>query len=127
MANDFMAAVAELNSIARAFDTSGPKVAAKFDTIVIKTAHDIESNAKQIVPVDTGATRNSIGTDITRHGGGQGYGIEAKVGAQTNYAPDLELGTSKMAPRAFLGPSFDRYVPGMNTALDAAADPLADL
>lgn len=120
MADDFMAAVAKLNTVALEFEASGPKLAAKVDTIVRSTAHLIEANAKQIVPVDTGNLRNSIGTDITRHAEGQGYGTEAEIGAAAAYAPYVELGTTRMAPRAFLGPSLDRYSPDFVAALDEA-------
>jgi HK97 gp10 family phage protein len=118
-------AVAELNNIALAFDTSGPYVAAKIDKITVATAHLIEANAKQIVAVDTGATRSSIGTDIERHGEGPGYGVEATIGPTTSYAPHLEFGTERMAPRAFMGPSLDRFSGAYVAALDEATDPLA--
>jgi HK97 gp10 family phage protein len=123
--SDFAAAIAELNGIAVKLDTSGHRATALTDQIVIKTAHDIEAYAKQAVPVDTGATRSSIGTDIIRNGAGAGYGVTAEIGAKTSYAPFLEGGTERMAPRAFMGPAFDRYVGPFYAALEAVADPLA--
>lgn len=125
MADDFMEAIAKLNTLALAFDTSGPYVARDLDKIVVATAHLIEGNAKQIAPVDTGALRSSIGTDITRNGQGDGFTTSAEIGAQVRYAPYVELGTSRMAPRAFLGPSLDRYSAGFVAACEAAAVPLA--
>jgi HK97 gp10 family phage protein len=123
--DDFMKAIQELNTVALAFETSGPLVAKQLDVLTVSTAHLIEANAKQIVAVDTGATKNSIGTDITRNGSGPGYGVTAEIGAQTEYAPDLEFGTENMAPRAFMGPSLDRYSPGYVAACEAAAVPRA--
>jgi len=120
---DFLAAVAELNTVALAFDASGPLVAKKLDTIVIAHAHLIEANAKKIVPVDTGNLRSSISTSIERHAEGQGYETAAEIGPEAAYGVFLEVGTSRMAPRAYMGPSLDRYSPSFVAASEAAAMP----
>lgn len=117
-------AIAELNTIAVELDTSGPYVAEKVDKIVRTYAHKIEANAKQIVPVDTGATRESIGTDVTYDRSGPGVSVTAIIGPTTEYAWWLEVGTHRMAPRAFMGPSADRYSGEFVDAVNAAADPL---
>lgn len=109
MDDDFAAAIRELNTVALSFETSGPKVAGKLDRNVRVFAHLVESNAKQIVAVDTGATRSSIGTDLVRVLDPDEFSSTATIGPQTEYAPHLELGTSRIAPRAFMGPSLDRY------------------
>lgn len=124
MSDDFAAAIAALNTIAVELDTSGPRVARRADVIVVKTAHDIEGYSKQIAPVDTGAMRSSIGTDITRHASGPGYGVSAEIGPTVEYAGYVEYGTERQAPQAFMGPSLDRYSPGFIAALLDAADPL---
>lgn len=123
--DDFAKAIKDLNTLALAFDTSGPFVARDLDKLVVATGHLIEGNAKQIVPVDTGALRSSIGTDITREGAGRGYSVTAEVGSPLDYAVYVELGTSRMAPYAYLGPSLDRYGPGFTAAAEVIAIPAA--
>lgn len=82
------AAVAELVN-----DPDGP-VAAE----LVKLAVRVESRAKTLCPVDTGRLRSSITHAVT---GGQG-GLACRVGSNVHYAPWVELGTRRMAPRAFL-------------------------
>jgi HK97 gp10 family phage protein len=117
-------AIKALNTVAVELETYGPVAAGKIDKIVVKTAHDIESYAKQIAVVDTGQMRSSIGVDIERSGSGAYY-TRAVIGPTVSYAPFVEFGTSRMAPRAFMGPALDRYSGVFVSALDAVVDPLA--
>lgn len=82
----------------------------------IKTLHDIEATAKTLVPVDTGATKNSIGVDVydDRIGG--------EVGPTTHYAPYLENGTARMAPRPFMDPAGRKHIPDWVRAIEDAGD-----
>ena len=48
---------------------------------------------------DTGRMRNSVTHDVTRDAEGH---LVARVGSNVEYAPHLELGTSKMEARPFL-------------------------
>lgn len=61
-----------------------------------------ERNAKSYCPVDTGRLRNSIShaTDDTR----------AVIGTNVEYAPYVELGTSKRSPHAYLKPAVALHV-----------------
>jgi len=61
-----------------------------------------ERNAKAYCPVDTGRLRNSIShaTDDTR----------AVIGTNVEYAPYVELGTSRRAPHAYLRPAVQLHV-----------------
>lgn len=79
---------------------------------VRKAAWDIAAIAKAEAPVDTGATRNSIGVDSTSDG------LTAVVGPTTIYAPYLELGTRRMRARPFMGPAADRIEPGFVSAIE---------
>lgn len=49
------------------------------------TAHKVERQAKELVPIDTGALRASIGTD--------GGGLDYSITANTDYARHIEYGT----------------------------------
>jgi len=61
-----------------------------------------ESYAKKLCPVDTGRLRNSI-----TH---QRYDENTEVvGSNVEYAPFVELGTHKMAARAFLRPAAEGH------------------
>jgi len=66
-------------------------------------------DAQAIVPVRTGTLQRSI-----RFWGGEG---EYYVGSRVCYAPDVEYGTSCMAPRPFLTPALVQNVPVFEAAL----------
>lgn len=74
-----------------------------------KTAFDIERDAKIFAPVDTGNLMNSISTTV--------MGLTAEIGPTASYGVFVELGTSIMAPAAFLGPAFDRHAHLFETAV----------
>lgn len=54
--------------------------------------------------VRTGRLRNSIKYRVL----GRGVNLSGVVGTQVEYAPHLEFGTSKMEPRPFLRPTYER-------------------
>lgn len=58
----------------------------------------VERRAKHLCPVDTGRLRSSI----THEAGVDAGGLVGRVGTDVNYAPYVELGTRRLAPRAFL-------------------------
>lgn len=58
----------------------------------------VETTAKRLCPVDTGRLRSSINTQI----GTDADGLLAVIGTDVEYAPHVEYGTSRMAPRSFL-------------------------
>ena len=64
-----------------------------------KAARDIERDAKAFAPVDTGNLRSSISTDVTV----TGRSVLAEIGPTASYGEYVELGTSRMAPHAYLG------------------------
>lgn len=66
---------------------------------LLQTAADIVDIAKQIVPVDTGALKQSLGANP----------IDSKtvqVGSDMFYAPFVEFGTSTQAAQPYLIPAF---------------------
>lgn len=88
---------------------------------VRRTAYAIERDAKVLCPVDTGALRNSISTSF--EGDGRFRGITAEIGPTAEYGLYVEEGTSRMSGQPYLGPSYDKNIGGLQTAL-AAIDPL---
>lgn len=65
----------------------------------------VQATAKQFVPRNTGDLARSI-TRTTRL---LREGAEGEVGPTVRYGMFVEYGTSKMAPRAYLGPALDRH------------------
>ncbi len=75
----------------------------------------VVADAKSVVPVRTGTLQRSIAF----------WGGEAEyvVGSRVDYAPLVEFGTSRMAPRPFLGPALLWNLPMLKEALlDKAED-----
>src|SRR3990167_3069724 len=60
-------------------------------------AFNIQATSRQLVPVDTGATKNSIQPDFS-----QLANLQVSIGPSTHYAPYLEFGTRYMAARPFM-------------------------
>jgi HK97 gp10 family phage protein len=70
------------------------------ETFIVSTAADfVESHAKAIVPVDTGALKGSIKAAV--------IGSNAVVEASMPYAGYVEWGTRKMAAQPYLRPAFE--------------------
>lgn len=75
-----------------------------------EVARDLQRRALQVeraairnCPVDTGRLRSSITNEI----GQDGEGLLAVIGTNVEYAPYVELGTSKMAAQPFLLPALE--------------------
>jgi HK97 gp10 family phage protein len=108
--------VSQLRRLARDLRAAAGRSGRLAQQVVAKTAADIERDAKTAAPVDTGALRNSISHDL-RDGG-----LTAEIGPTVHYAPFLEYGTSRMAPRPYLGPAAARHTPLFEKAIEALAD-----
>ena len=97
----------------------GPVVTARAKLVLEKAARDVEARAKAVVPVDTGALKNSIQAAQEAPltwavNVGQGYGIY------------VEFGTHRMAARPYLTPAVEAVRLGFELAMgqvlaDAAA------
>lgn len=105
--------VSELNQLAVELGRAPAKIVKPASAAIRKTAYDIERDAKAFAPVDTGNLRNSISTDAR--------GLYAEIGPTAEYAEYVEEGTSVMAPRAFMGPAYDRHAGELVTALEQIA------
>lgn len=64
------------------------QVTRKVETVVAKTAHDIEADGKRFLvingAVDTGHLLNSVGSDV--------HGLSAVIGPTAEYGPVIEYG-----------------------------------
>ena len=69
--------------------------------VTMVAAFHVESRAKRVVQVDTGATKNSI------HVKGNRNSLEARIAAGTEYAPDLEFGGPHRRAYPFMVPSLE--------------------
>lgn len=98
--------------IAQAARTTG----ARAQVVVRKTAIDIESTAKNLVPVDTGNLKGSIGHSDLRSVGRSGS-LGAEIGPTASYGVFVEMGTTRMAPQPFMGPAADRHGPAFEQAM----------
>ena len=70
-----------------------------------------ESHAKELCVVDTGRLRNSI-THVVQD-------EEVYIGTNVEYAPYVELGTSRMKARPFLKPAAENYGSEYKTLLES--------
>lgn len=86
-------------------------VHAKAALITAKAAHDIEAQAKQRAPVDTGLLRNSI----RAHGQGLTWIVESPV----DYSVFQEFGTSRMAAQPYMVPALEMVAPSYAAAMKA--------
>lgn len=71
------------------------------NTVVRAAGAMCVAEAQQLVPVDTGATKSSIHAEMRNR-------TTVDVGPSTPYAPHLEYGTSRTAPRPFMEPAADK-------------------
>lgn len=94
---DFLQAAATL-------ELAAGGLAVKASAIVAKTAADIVRDAQSIVVVDTGYLKNSIGFDMPTP-------FEANIGPTASYGRYIEEGTSRMGPRPYMRPAFERNIP----------------
>lgn len=111
----------DLRSIASQFRSSGNRLSGPARDLVRKTAADIEGDAKRLVPVDTGNLKNSI----THQTAGNAYYSEAEIGPTADYGIYVELGTSRMTARPYMGPAADRHLPLFEQALGALGEAAA--
>ena len=120
MANRPMVDTSEVAAFAKELDRKSGVIGAAAASVVRKTSGAIVTTAKQLAPVDTGATRDSIGADI--EGDGRYASMSAVIGPTTEHAPVVEFGSVDTAPQPFMGPALDQHTPGFVKALEQIVD-----
>lgn len=98
--------VEDLNRLSADLQSAGTRAGAAASTVVRRTALAVERDAKAFAPVDTANLRSSISMDLVSDG--RSAAVEAVVGPTANYGAYVEFGTSRAAPRAYMGPALDR-------------------
>ena len=73
-----------------------------------------EGHAKKSAPVDTGRLRNSIAHAVK--------GDAAYIGTNVEYAPYVELGTSRQAPKPYLRPAATQHGSEYKALMQASID-----
>lgn len=70
----------------------------------------VAEEAKEIVPVDTGALKGSITHEVTND--------SVTVGSPLDYSVYVELGTSKMAAQPYIRPAFENNQPKIKALVE---------
>jgi len=78
---------------------------------ILKVGKEMEQYAKTIVPVRTGYLRSTINFHVFERP------LTFWFGATASYASYVEFGTRRMAPRPFLRPALDAYLPRLMAAI----------
>ena len=85
--------------------------------VLKEVAEEVKTEAKDLVPVDTGALRDSIRLIVTAKPAGNitrvgvragGYEVNPKTGKLVNYAVYVEFGTSRQSPQPYLIPAVNK-------------------
>lgn len=109
----------EVRALASRVAGAGLRIGATGSAILRATAFGIEGDAKALAPVDTGTLRSSISTTFS--GDGRSGQMAAEIGPTVEYGVFQEYGTSTQPGKPFMGPAYDRRVPGFTEALAQAA------
>lgn len=108
----------ELNAIAVQLGAAGPAALPLARAAVQKSSADIKRDGKLFAPVDTGFLRNSITYETQV----SDAAAEGEIGPTASYGAYVEFGTSRMAPRAYMGPAFDRHAGEFEQAIQWIAN-----
>lgn len=105
--------VSEINTLAADIAEAGVVAGFKIVGVVEDSCRNVEEQAKAFAPrtrlphyARTITHDVTVGTEIVGE-----VGPDADVNGQANLAPIFEYGTADLAPRAHMGPAFDREVP----------------
>lgn len=92
-----------------------PEIAAtmpeRTSQVVRKAAFDIEGQAKNRAPVDTGALKNSISTEF------EDGGLTGIIAPHVEYATYVEFGTRRMSAQPYMTPAAEAVAPAFVGAM----------
>ena len=92
-----------------------PQIAAampeKTSQVVRKATFDIEGQAKNRAPVDTGALKNSISTEF------EDNGLTGIIAPHMEYATFVEFGTKRMSAQPYMTPAAEAVAPAFVSAM----------
>lgn len=103
----------QFRAVAARLATAGDRARGRLATAIVKTGYDIQADAQILAPVDTGALKNSISTSVS----GSSASLTVEVGPTVEYGIWQELGTSTQPAQPYLGPAYDRRIPGLTDAI----------
>lgn len=105
-------------SVVRTRNVAGALTAVELRTraVVVEYATKILNESRERVPVLTGTLKNSSNLQI------EDMGQKATVYYSAEYAAFVELGTSKMGPRPYLGPAVVANAPDFSAAMRRAVN-----
>lgn len=109
-----------VNEIVADLERTSAILPAGVRVVVQKTCADTKRDAQAFCPVRTGFLRSSISYETSE----SSDGAEGVVGPTASYGRYVEEGTSRMAPRAYMGPAFDRNAGSFVSAMEALANSL---
>lgn len=79
--------------------------------VVRKAAFDIEGQAKNRAPVDTGALKSSISTEF------EDNGLTGIIAPHVEYATFVEFGTRRMSAQPYMTPAAEAVAPAFVGAM----------
>ncbi|KAA0957696.1 HK97 gp10 family phage protein [Planococcus sp. ANT_H30] len=110
-----MVEIEGLDRFIRTMQSISDSLESSVKQVVSQTALQLESDAKRLVPVDTGHLRRSIATSL------ESGGMSAMVSTNVEYALAVEFGTSRQAAKPYMTPAHARsktkYIEDMKAAL----------
>lgn len=112
--------VSELEKWGADLEAASHRIGADTAKIIRDTATQIHRTARERVPVDTGALRDSI--TITVEGDGRSNAMSATIGTSSSYAAYVEYGTAFSRPQPFMAPALDAVRDKFQQALRDAVE-----
>lgn len=79
--------------------------------VVRKASFDVEGQAKNRAPVDTGALKNSISTEF------EDNGLTGIIAPHVEYATFVEFGTRRMSAQPYMTPAAEAVKPAFVAAM----------
>lgn len=118
----WFAGINDLNVVAAEINSGTVKGLLAAEKVWRASTFAVQRWSQTFVPVDTGFLRASITVEL--RGGLLSGRMESEIGPEAHYGSYVEYGTSRFAPRAYMGPAMDRVSGTYVAAIEALADPL---